>query len=56
MIWLIYGCVSYLDLGKAARKSQFCSVYVVPRGLVTAGVNDQERFENGGPKGYNEYT
>jgi hypothetical protein len=51
-----YGCVRYLDFANEPRVSQFCYVYYVPRGLVMIGVNEKERFETGGPPGYNRYT
>jgi hypothetical protein len=51
-----YGWVEYIDFTNETRTSQFCYVYTAPKGLVTLGINDQERFQTGGPQAYNRYT
>jgi hypothetical protein len=51
-----YCRVKYLDFAERPHTSQFCYLYFVPRGVVSIGMTDEERFETGGPKGYNDYT
>jgi hypothetical protein len=56
LVLLVYGCVKYLDFTNEPRESQFCYLFKVPSGLVWQGIDDKERWETGGPQGYNRYT